>query len=63
MAILVEPKKVAVMNVGFKANGMRAAEAQYYFKLPVVSAVMVQEWCLTQKELVSENVHCLLVVT
>lgn len=36
MAILVEPKKVAVMNVGFKANGMWLVEAQYYFRLPVV---------------------------
>lgn len=43
MAKLVEPKKVAVMGAGFKANGMWAAQGQYYFQLPVVSAVMVQE--------------------
>lgn len=35
MAILVDPK-IALMNVGFKVNGMWAAEARYYFRLPVV---------------------------
>lgn len=40
MTVLGEPT-VAAVNVGFEADVMWAAQAQYYFKPPVVSAMVV----------------------